>query len=222
MGSRSASVPPERLVGWLQRFEASHGGVAARRVDEGVSLTAEDGASAWIDLSAVQPSESNFNLILQDGVGPIDATNAIADLARAAAVEGKSGVVLLRRGGYAVGVVEAGRLLASKTGTRYVQSRTAAGGWSQQRFARRRANQTSGLVEAAAEQVSRVFSGTELRQLAYGGDKALCDELIRHRLMVPLAALPRLPFLDVPDPRLQILQRAALNLNSFPIIVTDP
>jgi hypothetical protein len=39
-----------------------------------------------------------------------------------------------------------GGLLAHKVGTRYVQSRTAAGGWSQQRFARRRDNQADELV----------------------------------------------------------------------------
>ena len=55
-------------------------------------------------------------------------------------------VVLVRRGGYAVGVASGDRLTAHKVGTRYVQSRTAAGGWSQQRFARRRANQADGLV----------------------------------------------------------------------------
>ena len=33
------------------------------------------------------------------------------------------------------------RRTAHKVGTRHVQSRTAAGGWSQQRYARRRANQ---------------------------------------------------------------------------------
>ncbi|WP_026535624.1 acVLRF1 family peptidyl-tRNA hydrolase [Arthrobacter sp. H14] len=222
MGSRSTSVPPERLVGWLQRFEASHGEVAASRIDEGMVLISGDGTSAWIDLSEIQPSEFMQNEIPPDGDEPIDATSAIADLADAAAVDGKTGVILLRRGGYAIGVVEAGRLLVSKTGTRYVQSRTAAGGWSQQRFARRRANQARGLVETAGEQAVRVISGAEVHQLAYGGDKALCAELIQHRLMAPLVSLPRLPFLDVPDPRLQILQRAALNLNSFPIIVTDP
>ena len=52
-----------------------------------------------------------------------------------------------------------GRLTAHKVGTRYVQSRTAAGGWSQQRFARRRANQADGLVGAAAEHAVRLLSG---------------------------------------------------------------
>jgi len=46
--------------------------------------------------------------------------------------------------GLLIGVASGDRLTAHKVGTRYVQSRTAAGGWSQQRFARRRTNQADG------------------------------------------------------------------------------
>src|SRR5699024_5847396 len=72
-------------------------------------------------------------------------------------------VVLLRRGGYAIGLAHVGEngrreLRAHKSGTRYVQSRTAAGGWSQQRFARRRENQAEGLVRAAADHAVRVLA----------------------------------------------------------------
>ena len=60
-------------------------------------------------------------------------------------------LLLLRRGGYGVGrASQGGALAASKVGTRYVQSRTAAGGWSQHRFARRRDNQAAGLIDTAA------------------------------------------------------------------------
>ncbi len=67
------------------------------------------------------------------------------------------GIILVRRGGYAVGLAHGDRLTAHKVGTRYVQSRTAAGGWSQQRFARRRANQADGLVGAVAEHAVRLL-----------------------------------------------------------------
>ena len=58
-----------------------------------------------------------------------------------------------------MGVASGDRLTAHKVGTRYVQSRTAAGGWSQQRFARRRANQADGLVGAAVEHAVRLLTG---------------------------------------------------------------
>lgn len=67
------------------------------------------------------------------------------------------GVILVRRGGYAVGRVRGGKLLLHKVGTRYVQSRTAAGGWSQQRYARRRDNQADELVGAVVEHAARIL-----------------------------------------------------------------
>src|SRR5690606_6460301 len=68
------------------------------------------------------------------------------------------GVVLVRRGGYAAGVFDGTALVASKVGSRLVQGRTAAGGWSQQRFARRRSNQAGKALEAAAETALRVLT----------------------------------------------------------------
>ncbi len=221
MGTRTASVAPGRLVGWVERFGTSHGITLALRTANTLALLAADGTAARIDLSVTHPAEALIAAAPEGGAEAVPARDVIATLARTAELEGRTGVVLLRRGGYAVGVVEDGRLLASKTGTRYVQSRTATGGWSQQRFARRRANQASGLVYAAAEQVQRLISGAEVRRLAYGGDKVLCAELMRHRLVLPLSSLPKLPFVDVPDPRLQVLQHAARNLNSFTITVSD-
>ena len=67
------------------------------------------------------------------------------------------GVVLVRRGGYACALVSGGSVAESKVGTRHVQSRTAAGGWSQQRFARRRGNQADALVEAVAGHALRIL-----------------------------------------------------------------
>ena len=74
------------------------------------------------------------------------------------------GIILVRRGGYAVGLAHGDRLTAHKVGTRYVQSRTAAGGWSQQRFARRRANQADGLVGAVAEHAVRLLGAPGVSQ----------------------------------------------------------
>ncbi len=47
-------------------------------------------------------------------------------------------VILIRLGHYSVGVLEGERVLASKSGTRYVKSRHRAGGSSQRRFERSR------------------------------------------------------------------------------------
>ena len=47
--------------------------------------------------------------------------------------------------------------IASKVGSGYVQGRTKAGGWSQQRFARRRANQAHALWNDAADVAARIL-----------------------------------------------------------------
>ena len=117
-------------------------------------------------------------------------------------------VVLVRRGGYAVASALGDRLTAHKVGTRYVQSRTAAGGWSQQRFARRRANQADGLLAAAGEHAVRLLAGIRPTGLVVGGDKALVAALLDDDRLAGLRALPRRELYDLPDPRLDVLRRA--------------
>src|SRR4051794_21604829 len=65
--------------------------------------------------------------------------------------------LLVRLGGYAVGVFEGERLVASKVGTRFVKGRHKKGGSSQARFGRRREEQARALVEAAAETAAGVL-----------------------------------------------------------------
>ena len=116
--------------------------------------------------------------------------------------------LLVRRGGYAVGVAEGGRLTAHKVGSRYVQSRTAAGGWSQQRFARRRANQADELVRAAAEHAVRLLTGIPVDGLVLGGDRALAAALLEEPGLDGIRDLPRRELYDLPDPRLSVLEQA--------------
>ncbi len=124
-------------------------------------------------------------------------------------------LLLIRRGGYGVGLVEGGALTRSKHGTRYVQSRTAAGGWSQQRFARRRENQASGLLDTAAAATASVVLGDDGRRVpadavvVTGGDRALAERLLADRRLAGLAALAHPRHLDVPDPRAAVLRQAA-------------
>ena len=66
----------------------------------------------------------------------------------AARIPHRAAVLLVRRGRWAVGVFDGPDLVVSKVDARQVQGRTAAGGWSQQRFARRRGHQTDAVVDA--------------------------------------------------------------------------
>ena len=116
--TRVAFVSGARLPGWVERFAASHGGLTEEELDGGLQLSAADGAVAL--LQAPWPA----------GGRPGRGGDAVARLASLASQQRGIGAVLVRRGGYSVAVVSGGAVLASKTGTRHVQSRTAAGGWS--------------------------------------------------------------------------------------------
>ena len=69
------------------------------------------------------------------------------------------GVLLVRKGGFAIARLRGDDLVESKVGQRHVQGRTKAGGQSQQRFARRRDNQARAAYEAAAEHAARILPG---------------------------------------------------------------
>jgi hypothetical protein len=126
------------------------------------------------------------------------------------------GLILVRRGGYAVGLAHAGRLTDVKVGRRRVQGRTAAGGWSQQRYARRRENQADELVEAVAEHAGRILGGHPggipqrgaVRGLVVGGDRSLVTAVLAEPPATFLADLPRRELPDLPDPDARVLARA--------------
>ena len=117
-------------------------------------------------------------------------------------------LLLIRRGGYAVGLARGAALVESKVGTRHVQSRTAAGGWSQQRFARRRGNQADELVRAVAEHTLRILPRGIPAGLVVGGDKALVRAVLDDPRLAHLDALPRRELYDLPDPRRSVLEDA--------------
>jgi hypothetical protein len=132
------------------------------------------------------------------------------------------GVVLLRRGGYAVGLAQGERFVTSKVGTRHVQSRTAAGGWSQQRFARRRGNQADALVEAVATHTAALVVPGRPAGLVVGGDRALVRQLLEDPRLRSLADRPRRELYDLPDPRREVLERALERGRAVRIELTEP
>lgn len=134
------------------------------------------------------------------------------------------GVLLIRRGGYAVGLARGAALVDSKVGTRHVQSRTAAGGWSQQRFARRRGNQADELVHAVAEHTLRILPRGTPSGLVLGGDKALVRAVLSDPRLAHLGTLPRRELYDLPDPRRAVLEEALRRGRAVRITLeeTDP
>ncbi|MCI0143080.1 hypothetical protein KNN17_16060 [Arthrobacter bambusae] len=207
---RTAFIPGPRVTGWVERFAASHGAVAEEPDDGGTLLRAADGATAL--LKAPWPVDGR----------PGKGTTTVERLASLASQERRLGIVLVRRGGYAVGVVSGGTVSASKSGSRYVQSRSAAGGSSQQRFARRRENQANALTEAVAGYAAGVFAGHSIEYLVLGGDAALSAAVLAEAALKEYASRTRLAFLAVADPNATVLRRAAADACAVRIQVTDP
>ena len=87
--------------------------------------------------------------------------------------------LLVRLGGYAVGVFEGERLVASKVGSRFVKGRHKKGGSSANRFRRRREEQERELIDAAAATAERVLEPYRQRieHVALGGDRAAAEKV---------------------------------------------
>jgi hypothetical protein len=175
-------------------------------------------------------------------------------IARHAAAPRAVGVLLVRLGGYAAGVFTGypPALADAKTGSRLVHGRSAAGGWSQHRFARRREKQANEALDAAADAAVLVFgrwesgtaatggtagkgtaagragkSGTagrmrRLDAVVLGGDKRAVAELRDDPRLGPYLAIATQRFLTVPDPKRAVLEAAPRLFLAVKIRLTEP
>jgi len=206
VGTRTVAVPRERVVRWFTTFAERHGEPRLAVLDGALEADAPDGASA----SARPPLGARLT-------GP--ATPAA--LAEAATAPPRWGVLLVRKGGFGVAVVEGERITASKVGRRHVQGRTKAGGQSQQRFARRRDNQARQAYEAAAEHAVRLLVGP-LDVLVCGGDRGAVEAVLADPRLRRAAAVRDDLWLAVPDPRQAVLEQAVADALAVRVTVTDP
>lgn len=194
-GVRHVVIAAERVQRWVDGFAERHGAISPERQADALLITGADGARAWL-------STPWFPGEIPAGPG------AITTFAVHARRDRRVGLLLVRKGGYAAGVFQGARLLTSKVGSSYVQGTTKAGGWSQQRYARRRANQTAAAFADAADVAARVLlpEVANLEALVRGGDTAAVQTVLADPRLAPLTALPTGPVIDVPDPRLKVLQ----------------
>jgi hypothetical protein len=206
-GGRWVEVDPDRMPRWLSGFAERHGAWAVVGADRALELRAEDGARAECHPPPGAPAWADLDQFLA-----------------AARAAGPLGLLLARRGAVAVGVAEGGALVASKVDSRYVQGRTAAGGWSQQRFARRRENQARAAAGDAADLVARLLlpRAAGLAALVAGGDRRAVDAVLADSRLAPVAALRAERFLEVPEPKLAVLEAAVRQARSVRIRLVDP
>ena len=203
-GGRWVEVAPGRLAGWVATFAERHGAVAAEPGRLAVMFRAGDGAAAechppFPPLPA--PAGGNW---------PEDPADLAALIAAHAAADRTVGVFLVRLGGFAAGVFAGSppRLASSKVGTRLVHGRSAAGGTSQRRFARRRENQAAAAIDAAADTAVKVlvpYSG-RLDAVVLGGDRRAVTAATADPRLRPVMRHAVDRFLTVPDPRLAVLR----------------
>lgn len=198
-GGHWVDIPPERLARWLENFAGRHGGSTV----DGLRVTGADGAVAEFS--------------------PPPGLDGAAGLGDLTATPGPVGLLLARKGAIAAGVAEGSKLTASKVDTHYVQGRTAAGGWSQQRFARRRVNQARAAAQDGADIVARVLlpRAGDLRALVTGGDRGAVDAVLADPRLAPLAALRHERFLDVPEPRHAVLENAVTSARALRVRIVE-
>ncbi len=194
---RTVTVPGGRLARWVEGFDRRHGGYRCQCTRQGLSLFGNDGEHAEIMLPYPPWAGSSLD----------DASTHLTAARRTL-------VLLVRRGGYACAVVRseldaaagpAATVTEARLGRRRVQGRTAAGGWSQQRYARRREKQTAELVAAVAGVAHDLLADVPQRSgppvwLATGGDRPLIDAVLADPRLRSLAGLPRAVHLAVGDP----------------------
>ena len=209
-GGRVLGVAPERLDRWLDGVTQRHGAFTDVRVDDEGTVLVTCTDSTELRLTAPYG--------WTPGPAPLTAFTAAARVPR------RTAVLLVRRGRWAVGVFAGDELVVSKVDSRQVQGRTAAGGWSQQRFARRRGHQTDAVVSSTADTAARVLlpHAAGLDALAPGGDKGLAAEVLGDPRLRPVADLPRLPALDVGEPTKAVLLQTPAQFRAVRVHIVEP
>jgi hypothetical protein len=185
------------------------------------SFTAEDGSVAECYPPFPPPGGASM---LAANAGADSATDSVspatpadvAAIAQAFAAHARRprtvGVLLVRLGAYAAGVFTGYPpvLQDAKVGSRPVHGRSAAGGWSQHRFARRREKQANEALAAAADAAVLIFTtgqppATRLDAVVLGGDRRAVAELRGDPRLAPYFTLATERFLIVPDPKRAVL-----------------
>jgi hypothetical protein len=123
--------------------------------------------------------------------------------------------LLVRLGGYAVGVFDGEQLVVSKVGSRFVKGRHKKGGSSSGRFRRRREEQARELIEEAAGLAASTLEPWRDRVefAALGGDRTAIDRVLAANPELGWLAERAVPrFFTVPDPRQAVLERLPYEL----------
>lgn len=208
---RTVEVAPDRLKRWVAGFAERHGEFEQQADGDRVTLVAADGSVAVLapPFTPLVPGAS--------AVALVDAL--VADVTRSRVV----GVLLVRLGGYAAGVFDGGELVASKVGSRQVHGRSAAGGWSQQRFARRRVGQVRVALDAAVAAAVQVLvpALSRIDVVVTGGDRQALRTVLDDQRLSGLRSRLAARILDVPDPKGKVLRESYRPATAVRITISE-
>jgi len=235
-GARWVDVTPERFPGWVASFARRHGAdgeaqsLTVAVTGDTVTFTAPDGAVAECHPPFPPLADNSKKRAAGEAARPAGEAARPAEVAEAVAAHARRprtvGVLLVRLGGYAAGVFTGypPALADAKTGSRLVHGRSAAGGWSQHRFARRREKQASEALQAAAGAAADVFGrrGGPLDAVVLGGDKRAMAELRQDPRLAPYVAIATDRFLTVPDPKRAVLEATPRLFLAVRIRLSEP
>lgn len=204
--ARRIEVAASRVAGWIDRFAARHPGTTVTAGESGLDVRSADGS--WAQVSV--PLGVGSGRTVEESLDALGRPRRLA-------------LLLVRKGGYAVAVVGAGRVERSKVGRRHVQGRTKAGGWSQQRYQRRRRHQAEAAYAAATDWAAEVLAPAvdTLDGLVVGGDAAAIEHVLGDDRLRSVAALPRRTLPNVADPRAGVLADAVRRSATVDVMVHD-
>lgn len=214
-GGRAVEVPGERLARWFDGFaERNDGVVLTVLTPSEVVVRAGNGTTATVAVP--------FGPLAVEGRVELPGP-AIDALVEHVLRPRRIGLVLARLGAHSVGIATGGRVEISRTDRHLVHGRNSAGGWSQQRFARRREGQARDALRRAADDALDVV-GRELPRLdgvVLGGDRRALDELRADARLEPLFAVAEPRILELGEPRRSVLDEAAERACAIEIVVRD-
>ena len=197
-------VPSTRIERWVLNFNGRHGQTALGVSDGALTGAASDGSTFTARLPFA---------------GEYDGLPDVAAFRLEALPPDRWGVLLVRKGGFAVARLAGTELVEHKIGQRHVQGRTKAGGQSQQRFSRRRDNQARQAFEAAADHAARILGASGNAMLVTGGDRAAVDEVLADSRLVRFRVVE--PWLPVPDPKRAVLDQAVADAQAIRVDVEN-
>lgn len=196
--AHAVNVPADRLERWKANFALRHPGELVQHAGR---TSAADGS--WYEIGTVFDSRP---------------AGVASEPMPTVAVPKDWGILLVRKGGFAVARMRDTEMLTSKVGRRHVQGRTKAGGQSQQRFARRRDNQARQAYEACADHASHHLDGLD-GPVITGGDDIAVQEVLSDARLRGLVALQH--FGDVVEPRRDTLEGVVARCLAWQVTVFD-